>query len=361
MTSAPPPPSRSAARRGAAASLASAALFGASAPAAKLLLPGAGPLSIAGTLYLAGGLGLVALGPALASLRGRAEAPLTRHDLPTLAGVVLLGGVLAPVLLLVGLARVSGVVGSLLLNLEAPLTVVVAVAAFGEHLGRRGLGCLALVLAGAAVLTLDPSGGATDVGGVLAVGGACLLWAADNNLTQRLSGKDPVAITRVKCLVAGATNLGLAVALGHALPGVGAAAAAPLVGGRAYGVELVLATLGVRALGAARHAVLFASAPFVGAAAAVPLLGETPRPLDAVALALMAAGVAVLLRERHDHVHAHAALDHDHRHVHDEHHSHAHGPDDPPGSPHAHRHRHAPLVHAHPHVPDAHHRHDHPA
>lgn len=352
---------RSPARLGAACSLLSAALFGVSTPVAKLLLPGASPLSIAGTLYLAGGLGLVALGPLLASLRGRAEAPLDRRDLPTLAGVVLLGGVLAPVLLLVGLGRVSGIVGSLLLNLEAPLTVVVAVAAFGEHLGRRGVACLALVLAGAAVLTLDPTGGATDPLGVLAVAGACLLWAADNNLTQRLSGKDPVAVTRVKCLVAGATNLGLAIALGHALPGAGAAAAAAVVGLLAYGVGLVLATLAMRALGAARHAVFFASAPFVGALASVPLLGETPRPLDAVGMVLLAAGVAVLLREAHDHEHAHAALEHDHRHVHDAHHRHPHGPDDPPGEPHAHPHHHAPLVHAHPHVSDAHHRHDHPA
>ncbi|MFO0934195.1 MAG: DMT family transporter [Planctomycetota bacterium] len=361
MSSAPPEPRGPSAARGAVASLLSAALFGVSAPLAKRLLPDAGPLSIAGTLYLAGGLGLVALTPLLASLRGRPEAPLDRRDLPTLAGVVLLGGVLAPVLLLVGLARVSGVVGSLLLNLEAPLTVVVAVAAFGEHLGRRGLACLALVLAGAATLTLDPSGGATDPLGVLAVGGACLLWAVDNNLTQRLSGKDPVAITRAKCLVAGATNVALAVGLGHALPGVGAAAAASLVGVLAYGVGLVLATLGMRALGAARHAVLFASAPFVGALAAVPVLGETPRALDVVGMGLMAAGVAVLLRERHDHAHPHEALEHDHLHVHDDHHRHDHAPDDPPGVPHAHRHRHAPIVHAHAHVPDAHHRHDHPA
>lgn len=361
MTASAPPAPPASARRGAAWSLLSAALFGVSAPWSKRLLPDAGPLSIAGTLYLAGGVGLVALAPLLATRRGPAEAPLDRRDLPTLAAVVTLGGVLAPVLLLVGLGRVSGIVGSLLLNLEAPLTVVVAVAAFGEHLGRHGLLCLALVLAGAAVLTLDPSGGATDPLGALAVAGACLLWAVDNNLTQRLSGKDPVAITRAKCLVAGATNLGLAAALGAPMPSAGGAAAAAVLGFLAYGVGLVLATLAMRALGAARHAVFFASAPFVGAVAAVPLLGETPRPVDAVGLVLLAAGVAVLLRESHDHAHAHEALEHAHLHVHDDHHRHDHGPDDPPGAPHAHAHRHAALVHAHPHVSDAHHRHDHPA
>ncbi len=357
----PPRPASASLRRGAALSLLSATLFGVSAPWSKRLLPGAGPLSIAGTLYLAGGIGLLFLPALVSPLRRRAEAPLTRHDVPTLAGVVLLGGVVAPVLLLVGLGRVSGVVGSLLLNMEAPLTILVAVVAFGEHLGARGLACVASVLAGSVVLTLGPADGTTDPLGALAVAGACLLWALDNNLTQRLSGKDPVAITRVKCLVAGATNLGLAVLLGHALPDAGGALAAAVLGFLAFGVGLVLATLGMRALGAARHAVLFATAPFVGAWAAVPLLGETPRLLDLVGMGLMAAGVAVLLGERHEHAHGHEALRHDHLHAHDDHHAHAHGPEDPVEVPHAHPHRHDPLVHAHAHASDLHHRHDHPA
>jgi len=356
-----PRPASASLRRGAALSLLSAALFGVSAPWSKRLLPDAGPLSIAGTLYLAGGLGLLLLPALVRPMRRRTEAPLTRRDVPTLAGVVLLGGVVAPVLLLVGLGRVSGVVGSLLLNLEAPLTILVAVAAFGEHLGTRGVACVALILAGSVVLTLGPADGTTDPLGALAIAGACLLWALDNNLTQRLSGKDPVAVTRVKCLVAGATNLGLAVLLGHPLPDAGSALAAALLGFFAFGVGLVLATLAMRTLGAARHAVLFATAPFVGAWAAVPLLGETPRALDLVGMGLMAAGVAILLRERHDHAHAHDARVHDHLHGHDDHHDHVHGPDDPAAAPHAHPHHHVPRVHAHVHASDLHHRHDHPA
>ncbi len=45
---------------GAARGLAAAALFGASTPVAKLLVPAAGPVLLAGLLYLGAGAGLVA-------------------------------------------------------------------------------------------------------------------------------------------------------------------------------------------------------------------------------------------------------------------------------------------------------------
>ena len=51
-------------------------------------------------------------------------------------GILVVGGLLAPWLMLTGLARVSGVSGALLLNLEAPFTMLLAVLVFREHLGR---------------------------------------------------------------------------------------------------------------------------------------------------------------------------------------------------------------------------------
>ena len=105
--------------------------------------------------------------------------------------------------------------------------------------------------------------------------------------------------------------------------------------------------------------IVMATAPFLGALAATLLTGEQLGWSDGIAMAVMATGVALLLRERHGHGHTHDPLDHTHAHVHDEHHRHPHGPDDPPGEPHAHAHHHAPLTHDHPHAPDVHHRHRH--
>ena len=344
-------------RDGVAAALSAAALFGFGTPLAKLLLPGTGALPLAGLLYLGAGAGLAAIVLGRRAGGGTVrEAPLRLHDVPLLAGVVLAGGVAAPVLLLLGLERLPAVDASLLLNLEAPFTALLAVALFGEHLGARALTATALiVLVGAAL-----GDGATGPGerwlGAGLVAAACLGWAVDNNLTQRLSLRDPIAVTLVKALAAGTVNLTLSVATGHSLPAPSRAMAALALGTVSYGLSIALAVRAMRALGAARQAALFAVAPFFGALMSVPLLGER---LDPVALGLMATGVLLLVRERHEHEHVHEPLEHDHRHVHDEHHDHEHADGMAAGEPHAHPHRHGRLSHAHPHVSDAHHRHRH--
>jgi len=344
------------ATRGALLGLLAAALFGVSAPLAKLLLAAMTPQVLAGLLYLGAGLGL----SALRALRGRSsEAPLARQDLPRLLLVAFSGGVVGPVLMLIGLQRVSAVVGSLLLNLEGPLTMGLAVLVFREHLGRYGVVAAAAIFAGAALLRFQPGAAGADTLGVLAIAGACLAWAVDNNLTQSLSLRDPFEIVRVKALTAGSFNLLLGLLLGGKLPAWPSSLGALLLGLLSYGASVVLDAYALRLVGAAREAAYFATAPFVGAMAALLGWREPLALLDLAALGLMALGVAALLRERHAHLHEHEPLAHAHLHVHDAHHQHAHGPEDPAGEPHSHFHQHAPLVHDHPHVPDLHHRHRH--
>lgn len=336
--------------------LAAAALFGASAPIDKLLLPSIPPVLLAGLLYLGAGAGLSVA--QLARGRGEArEAPLRKSDLPALAGVVLLGGLAGPVLLLLGLQRASGVAGSLLLNLEGPLTIGLAVALFGEHLPwREGAGS-ALVLLGAAVLGFSPGELKSDLIGLLLVALACLCWAVDNNLSQRLSLKDPISVARIKGLAAGATNLALALALGQRPPDAKAVGASLIVGVFSYGASIVLSLFAVRTLGAARGAAVFATAPFIGALVSVPLLGERLAGRDLVSMGVMVAGVVLLVTARHSHAHTHEELVHEHVHVHDEHHQHEH--EGPVIEPHSHVHRHPRMTHEHPHASDLHHRHRH--
>ena len=340
-------------RRGAASGLAAALLFGLSTPVAKLLLPGAGPFLLAGLLYLGSGMALTLLAP----LRGAGrEAPLRRADLPALAGLVVAGGIAGPALFMLGLGRIPASSAALLLNLEAPFTIAVAVTLFGESLTRReAVGAVAIILGGAVLAAPGRLSGGLP--GALAVAAACLCWALDNNLAARLSLRDPVAIVRAKSLVAGAVNVGLGLLAGERLPGPAPLAGALATGALGYGLSIVLHIRATRALGAARQGALFAAAPFAGALAAMALLSERPGFREAVAAATMAAGILAVVRARHGHVHAHRPLAHDHAHVHDAHHQHPHPPDTP--EPHAHPHLHASLVHEHPHVSDAHHRHGH--
>lgn len=196
---------------------------------------------------------------------------------------------------------------------------------------------------------------------MLLLAGTCAAWALDNNVTQRLSLRDPFALVRVKTLAAGSFNLALGLGLAGRLPSARITAAALALGSVSYGASVVLDAYALRLAGAARDAAYFATAPFLGALAATALTSEHLGWSDGLAMAVMAVGLALLLRERHGHGHCytHEALDRAHAHVHDEHHRHAHGPAYPPGEPHAHAHHHAPLAHDHPHTPDAHHRHRH--
>ena len=340
-----------------ACALASAALFGASTPLAKLLLGDVSPWLLAAILYLGSGLGLAAW---LAVRPGAPRlAPLAPSDWPWLAAAIACGGVIGPVLLMYGLSLTDAGSAALLLNLEAALTAAIAWTAFRENVDRRVfLGLLAIV-AGGVMLAWEQAPRAGSIAAPLLIAAACLAWALDNNLTRKVSGGDAVFIAALKGLSAGGVNLALAFAAGASLPGPGALAAAGLLGLLGYGVSLVLFILALRGLGTARTGAYFSVAPFFGAALALALLGERPTEVFWIAAALMAAGVWLHVTERHEHRHAHAALEHSHEHVHDAHHRHAHDFPWHPREPHAHRHQHEPLVHSHPHYPDLHHRHPH--
>ncbi len=344
-------------RVGYAVGLGAALLFGLSAPLSKALLDGVGPQMLAGLLYLGA---FLAVAPAQRFRRGRVrEAPLHRADLPRLGVVVLSGGVIAPVLLMLGLQRTTGLTGSLLLNLEGPLTLVVGVLFLREHIGRRSGFGAALIFGGAAFLGLQGSTGRFDVVGALLILGACAGWALDNNITQTLTVRDPFAIVSVKTGVAAVVNIGLASVLGDSAPAANFIVGALLLGAFAYGISVLLDAYALRILGAARESAVFATAPFAGAVLAVPLLGDAWGGVEVVASVVMAVGVVAVLRDRHSHRHVHEPFDHEHRHVHDEHHRHDHPPGVDPAEPHSHPHHHDFLVHAHPHVSDAHHRHPH--
>nr|WP_316643974.1 DMT family transporter [uncultured Roseateles sp.] len=347
---------------GIAPALAAAVLFGASTPLAKPLLGQTSPWLLASLLYLGSGLGLWLL-------RRLSKAPAVRLDAAErgwLAGAIVAGGMVAPVLLMLGLSRLPASGVSLLLNAEGVATALLAWFAFKENFDRRiALGMLAIV-AGSVVLTWPgaeaASGGIESWWPALAVLGACLAWGMDNNLTRKVSLTDASYIAMSKGLAAGATNLVLAFIAGAQWPGAGTVLAAGLLGFASYGASLVLFVLGLRHLGTARTGAYFSVAPFIGALLSILLLDEPVTGPLLLAGLLMAIGVALHLTERHEHEHSHEPMEHEHTHVHgtgDLHHAHEHQPPVPPGTRHTHVHRHEPMTHSHGHFPDAHHRHVH--
>ena len=341
--------------------LLAALLFGASTPLAKSLLPQMTPLMLAGLLYLGSGLGL-ALYSFVRSRRSdvaRREAALTRKDAPWLAGAIVAGGVIGPVLLMLGLATTPASSASLLLNLEGVLTALLAWFVFKESFDFRIALGMTLIAAGGISLSWTGRPATGVPWSSLAIVGACLAWAIDNNLTRKVSAGDPVQIAMLKGLVAGSVNTALAFILGARLPSTLSMLATGVVGFLGYGVSLTLFVLALRHIGTARTGAYFSIAPFAGAAISILFLGDKLTIGFGVAAVLMACGVWLHLTERHEHGHQHEPMEHEHLHTHDGHHQHTHCTDDPPGEPHSHGHRHEKLVHAHPHYPDIHHRHGH--
>ena len=128
--------------------LASAALFGASTPAAKLLLGEIDPFVLAGLLYCGAGLGVSILRRLAPTIMGEPSAPqaaLNRNDVPWLAAAIAAGGVVGPLLLMWGLSRTDASAASLLLALEGAATALIAWFVFHESFDRRifvGMVCL---------------------------------------------------------------------------------------------------------------------------------------------------------------------------------------------------------------------------
>ncbi|CNB55108.1 cobalt-nickel resistance (export) protein [Yersinia intermedia] len=336
------------------AALTAAVLFGAGTPLAKQLLNTVSPWLLAGLLYFGSGAGL-----ALYRLISRAEAvSLPRNERLWFIGAITAGGIIAPVLLMIGLTGMPASGASLLLNAEGVFTALLAWFAFKENFDRRIALGMIVIVAGAAILSWPGDARFAGWWPTLAILGACFAWGIDNNLTRKVSLTDATWIASAKGLVAGIVNLGLAFVLGATLPPLTNLAGALLVGFFAYGVSLALFVIGLRHLGTARTGAYFSIAPFLGAVLAV-IMGDTVTMPLIVAGLLMAVGIALHLTEQHAHQHIHDELMHEHEHHHDEHHQHTHDFPVADGVAHKHHHQHRPLAHSHPHYPDSHHRHKH--
>ncbi|MGD8209830.1 MAG: DMT family transporter [Desulfobacterales bacterium] len=337
------------------AGLISALLFGAATPASKVLLAGIHAQVLAGLLYLGAALGVlpVIVREAIFQWPWRAGRP----TFLLLTGAIVFGGILGPLLLMLGLKAASSGSVSLWLNLEFVATVFLGHFVFREHLALRGWIAAAGTLIAAVLLAgVEAGGGFLPV---VLIASGCLCWGFDNHFTALIDGISPAQTTFWKGVVAGLCNLLVgSVAVGGVGRPVGVLLAL-LVGVVSYGLSITLYVFAAQGLGATRSQMVFSAAPFFGLLLSVTALGETFTGAQAVAAGIMVISLVVLFSEKHAHVHRHDAMTHQHRHRHDGgHHDHAHEKAGAAMS-HAHRHKHAPQEHAHGHWPDLHHRHAH--
>ena len=279
-------------------------LFGISPPFAKRLVGETAPQLVAGLLYLGSGAGLAVV---LAGRRlldgGKAERQrISRAEWGWLAGAIFFGGVVAPVLLMTGLARTAAGTASLLLNLEGVFTAFIAWFWFREGVNRRVATGFALILLGGVALSWTAGTGFSFSAGALLIVAACACWGIDNNFTRKVSHADAFTTAMLKGAVAGLVNVILARSLGASFPAMLNVASALALGFVSYGLSLVFFIVALRHVGAARTGAYFATAPFIGAIIAPVFLREHFALNAWIAGLLMAVGVWLHLTESREQV-----------------------------------------------------------
>jgi drug/metabolite transporter (DMT)-like permease len=336
--------------------LLAALFFGTSAPIAKLLLgDNIAPIFLAAFLYLGSGTGTFLVRLTQRMWGKEAEADIKKPDIKWLAGAIVSGGILAPIILMISLQNTPASTASLLLNFEGVGTTLIALLFFKEAISRRAWTAILVITLASIFLSANFKDGFGLSLGALGIILACVLWGVDNNFTRNISGKDPLAIVAWKGLVAGTFSFFLALFLGNTLPSVPTILYTLLLGFVSYGLSTMLFIRSMRGLGAARTSALYGTAPLAGVLLSIVIFGEFPSFLFVIAAILMIGGALLLINEEHSHTHTHTAMIHEHSHSHKDP-SHEHADAD---EVHSHEHEHPAEEHEHDHMPDIHHRHGH--
>jgi drug/metabolite transporter (DMT)-like permease len=250
--------------------------------------------------YLGSGLGLSVLLVVKDRLvsRGPSLKP-TLSDRKWQITSALLGGVCAPMMLMLSIKLAAASSVALVLNSEVVFTVLIASVFFHERLSRRELLGIAAITSGGVSLGWGTS---LDVcWALLLAAGAALSWSIDTNLTKHITHLDPIGVARLKGLIAGTINTAIGLSLGGNVHDMSIICGAMCTGLLCYGFSLSIFIFSLRSLGAARAVAYFAVEPFIGAMLSVLFLHEPFTTNLMVAGALMALGVCIHLTEAHPH------------------------------------------------------------
>ena len=271
--------------KGMALAIAAASFYALSAPGAKLLLEGIGPVMMAGLLYLGAGTGMSLI--YLVS-RDRKEEKLTRKELPYAVMMILLD-IAAPILVMYALLSVPSENVALLNNTEIVATTLIAAIVYKEHINGRLWAGIALITAAAVMISLERNSLSFSRGSILVLL-ASLCWGFENNATRMMSSKSPMEIVILKGLFSGSGAIVIALLDHEAVPAAGMLVSALILGFVSYGLSVYLYVYAQRFIGAARTSACYAVNPFIGAFLSLLLFRTALPGMFFIALAVMALG-----------------------------------------------------------------------
>jgi drug/metabolite transporter (DMT)-like permease len=276
-----------------------AALFGSVFSLAKVPLAVMDPLALTAIVYTVSGLALIPSAKPSFSLKGK-------YDYLYILIVTILGGVLAPVLLMYGLQQTAASTAAILTNGEIVFTLALSSIFFGEKpQGRIGSFAFILIVTGLVIATTEDFRALESIlelnpGNVLILA-SMLMWAIDNNISRRLTlNVSPAKIAMVKSLFGGLILLSIALAMGK-----GSAISAIkydmwiliiVMSISGFGGALLLFLEGIKRIGTVRTMSMFSMTPIFGIVIAALALGESITELQGIATALIIFGIILIGR-----------------------------------------------------------------
>ncbi|MBQ9810195.1 MAG: DMT family transporter, partial [Spirochaetales bacterium] len=284
-----------------------AVFYAINVPVSKILLRQVGPATMAALLYLGAGTGIGVLSLFNRKDRKKSE-PLNRKDLPFVLGMIVLD-IAAPIFLMLGISYGSSANASLLGNFEIVATTVIALFIFKESVSGRLWAAIGLITLSSIMLSFEGTDSLRFSYGSLFVLAATVCWGFENNCTRNISSKSTYEIVVLKGIFSGLGSLVIAMVKREAMPGIVYIASALLLGFVAYGLSIFLYVRAQNMLGAAKTSAYYAVAPFIGAFLSFVVLRESLTWMYVAALAVMAAGSALVVADtlirHHAHVHQH--------------------------------------------------------
>jgi len=276
-----------------------AALFGSVFSLAKVPLAAIDPLALTAIVYTMSGLALIPAARASFSFKGK-------YEYLYVLIVTILGGMLAPVLLMYGLQQTAASTAAILTNGEIVFTLALSSIFFGEkpH-GRIGSFAFFLIITGLVIATTEDFTALESMlelnpGNVMILA-SMLMWAIDNNISRRLTlNVSPAKIAMVKSLFGGLILLAIVLAMGK-----GSAISAIkydiwiliiVMSISGFGGALLLFLEGIKRIGTVRTMSMFSMTPIFGIVIAALALGESISTLQVIATALIIIGIILIGR-----------------------------------------------------------------
>lgn len=274
-----------------------AVLYAINIPISKLLLNYISPTLMAAYLYIGAGLGTGVL--FFCTKKKKSVPNLDKKDFPYVVGMVVLD-IIAPIVLMFGLANTTSASAALLNNFEIVATSIIALVIFKEWISFKMWIAIFFIILASFILSFDGFS-FEDMGnfhfswGSILVILATLFWGLENNCTKKIASKNTYQIVMIKGIFSGLGSFLIAIIIKDSFVNSIYIPFVLLLGFVAYGLSIMFYIKAQDKIGAARTSSYYAFAPFIGALFSFVFLHEKLGVNYFIALVVMLMGTSIVI------------------------------------------------------------------